>query len=59
MIGLDDGEMDDSAIINSNAIESDYNLVPQVYIRTIFIDFFLNNEGLCTYILPLLFLFTF
>jgi hypothetical protein len=31
MIGLDDGEIDDSLITN-NAIESDYNLIPQVHI---------------------------
>jgi len=31
IIGLDDSEIDDSVIVTSNAIESDYNLVPQVY----------------------------
>ncbi|GBC02224.1 hypothetical protein RclHR1_04500012 [Rhizophagus clarus] len=34
MIGLDDGEIDDSLITN-NAIESDYNLVPQEFLRSL------------------------
>jgi len=34
MIGLDDGEIDDSAI-TSNAIESDYNVVPQEFLRSL------------------------
>jgi len=29
MIGLDGGEIDDS-VITSNAVENDYNIVPQV-----------------------------
>ncbi|PKY47400.1 restriction endonuclease-like protein, partial [Rhizophagus irregularis] len=34
MIGLDDGEIDDSLITN-NAIESDYNLIPQEFLRSL------------------------